>query len=391
MKRIAIITTHPIQYYAPLFRLIQERGKIQLKVFYTWGEQVLKNKYDPGFGREVEWDIPLLSGYEYEFLKNTSPDPGSHHFKGIINPDIIKCIETYDPDAILVIGWNFKSHWKVMKHFKGKLPVCFRGDSTLLDEAKGFSIRKLARRIALKYIYRHVDIAFYTGEANRQYFLKHGIKEKQLRYAPHAVDNSRFASVDNETVSSKKKELFIGETEKVFLFAGKLESKKDPALLLHAFIEANIKNCHLIIAGDGKLKDELMDIAATNNQKMLSVNKKIHFLPFQNQTAMPVLYRMADIFVLPSIGPGETWGLSVNEAMASGLAVIVSDKCGCGADLVSDESTGYIFKAGDKNDLIKKLELSIASGEKLEAQKTTSIKKIKKFTLSHIAEAIENS
>ena len=72
MKRLAIVTTHPIQYNAPLFKLIQERGNIQIKVFYTWGKTALKNKFDPGFGKYISWDIPLLDGYEYSFEKNIS-------------------------------------------------------------------------------------------------------------------------------------------------------------------------------------------------------------------------------------------------------------------------------------------------------------------------------
>src|ERR1700744_5873743 len=104
MKRVVIISTHPIQYNAPLFKLLSERKNVQVKVFYTWGQAQTK-VYDPGFGKEREWDIPLLDGYDYEFIENTSAKPGSHHFNGIINPGLIKKIETYNPDDILVIGW----------------------------------------------------------------------------------------------------------------------------------------------------------------------------------------------------------------------------------------------------------------------------------------------
>src|SRR5665647_1236493 len=102
MKRLAIVTTHPIQYNAPLFELLSQRKNIEIKVFYTWGESVLQEKYDPGFGKVIQWDIPLLKGYEYEFLKNTADDKGSHHFNGIINPHIIDSIKNYNPDAVLV-------------------------------------------------------------------------------------------------------------------------------------------------------------------------------------------------------------------------------------------------------------------------------------------------
>jgi glycosyltransferase involved in cell wall biosynthesis len=66
---------------------------------------------------------------------------------------------------------------------------------------------------------------------------------------------------------------------------------------------------------------------------------------------MPVVYRLANVFVLPSTGPGETWGLAVNEAMACSRAVIVSDKCGCAQDLVHGGVNGYVFKSGDVKSL----------------------------------------
>ena len=126
MKKLAIVTTHPIQYNAPVFRLLTERNNVKIKVFYTWGESVLKNKYDPGFGKIIQWDIPLLHGYDYSMVKNTSKDAGSHHFRGIVNPDLNKEIEHWGANAVLIYGWSFKSHLSCMKYFHGKVPVLFR-------------------------------------------------------------------------------------------------------------------------------------------------------------------------------------------------------------------------------------------------------------------------
>jgi hypothetical protein len=93
----------------------------------------------------------------------------------------------------LLYGWSFKSHLKCLQHFHKKIPVFFRGDSTLLDEPAGFSLRKTMRRLFLKWVYRHVDTAFYTGTNNKKYFLAHGLKDDELIFAPHAVDITRFA------------------------------------------------------------------------------------------------------------------------------------------------------------------------------------------------------
>ena len=76
----------------------------------------------------------------------------------------------------------------------------------------------------------------------------------------------------------------------------------------------------------------------------------VHFLDFQNQSQMPVVYQACDLFCLPSKGPGETWGLAVNEAMATGKAIIISNRVGCSEDLVSSKN-GTIFSAGNLEEL----------------------------------------
>lgn len=344
MKKLAIVTSHPIQYNAPLFRLLAERGKIELKVFYTWGQTEQGFVYDPDFKKEFKWDIPLLDGYEKEFVENVSKKPGAGHFKGIKNKDLVQRIDRYDPDALLIFGWSFQSHLQVLRHYAGKKKILFRGDSTLLDEQEGLSARKILRRLFLKWVYRHIDLALYTGKANKAYYIAHGVNKNRLVYAAHAIDNDRFRDADGryeEHARSWRGELGISSNEIVFLFAGKLEAKKDPELLIEAFRSLTVPAIRLIIVGNGELEKELKQKAAADS--------RILFLDFQNQRQMPVVYRLGDVFVLPSKGPGETWGLSVNEAMASRRAVLVSDRCGCAADLV--QGNGVIFEAGNKTAL----------------------------------------
>src|SRR3712207_4310257 len=148
-KRLAIITTHPIQYYAPFFRLISEQSaNFLIKVFYTFS-QAQEKVHDPDFGISFEWDIPLLKGYDYTFVNNVSTNPGTRRLYGIENPTLIKEVEEWKADAIMVFGWSFSSHLKAMRHFRGKIPVLFRGDSNLIDEPEKFSVKKLSRRIFL--------------------------------------------------------------------------------------------------------------------------------------------------------------------------------------------------------------------------------------------------
>lgn len=383
MKKLAIITSHPIQYNAPLFRLLTERKHVQLKVFYTWGQTKDGLVYDPDFKKAFKWDIPLLEGYEMEFVENISANPSAGNFKGIQNKDLIERIALFNPDALLVFGWSFKSHLQVLRFFKGRKKILFRGDSTLLDESPTISIKKIARRLALKWVYQHIDYAIYTGEANKAYFIAHGLQNHQLIYAPHAVDNQRFEDLNgafNVKAKNWRQELNIPPEAIVFLFAGKLEEKKNPRVLIEAFLESNIENAHLIIVGNGVLEDEL---------KMMAKNhQRIHFLDFQNQQMMPIVYQLSDIFVLPSAGPGETWGLSVNEAMASSKAVIVSDRCGCAADLVREN--GIVFKAKQKSELMNALLHLQNNPEEIKQMGEQSFRVIQNFTFETIAQQIES-
>jgi glycosyltransferase involved in cell wall biosynthesis len=337
----------------------------KIKVFYTWG-QAQGKVLDKDFGIEREWDIDLLSGYDHVFVKNTSNAPGSHHYKGIINPSLISEVESFQPDKIIVYGWKFNSHLKLLRHFKGKIPLYFRGDSTLLDEPAGFSIKKALRRLLLQWVYRHVDFVLSPGTASDAYFLNAGLTTTQIIRAPHAVDNARFFGTETPDELSTyerraqnwRKELSIAEDVKVFLFAGKLEPKKDPELLVNAFVKIHQQypSTHLIMVGNGILEEEIKKMTSTPQPSAGKFNSStsstpITFLPFQNQSIMPVVYRLGDIVVLPSRGPGETWGLAINEAMACGRPVIVSDKCGAADDMVINHENGFVFKAGDENDL----------------------------------------
>jgi glycosyltransferase involved in cell wall biosynthesis len=228
-----------------------------------------------------------------------------------------------------------------MKHFKGCIPVWFRGDSTLLDETGG--AKQILRRTFLKYIYRSADFAFYVGENNRQYYLKHGFSKERLFFAPHAIDNHRFGDQTGEMrreAGQWRRELGIGDEEIAVLFVGKFEPKKDPELLIRAALRLDKPGVHYIFAGNGALE--------TNIKAMTNGKSRFHFIPFQNQSRMPVVYNLCDILALPSQGPGETWGLAVNEAMACGKAILVSDKCGCAIDLVVPGKNGYVTSAGNE-------------------------------------------
>ena len=378
MSRLAIITTHPIQYYAPLFRLLNQRKIIDIKVFYTFN--TVDNQFDEGFGKEFSWDIPLLEGYDYTFVSNKCN--GRKGFWNIKNPNLINEIKDWGADAILVFGWNYYSHLKLMMYFKNRIPVLFRGDSTILDDLRGINLKKYLRRFFLKWVYQYIDIGLYVGECSKEYFLKHGLKIKQLYFAPHAIDNERFKNLNKEQqkwVIKKKTELSINEEDITFLFCGKFQIKKNPLLLINAFKKLENEKMHLILVGNGELETKI--------KHAINGNSNIHVLPFQNQSVMPAVYRLGDVFCLPSQGPGETWGLAVNEAMACGIPCIVSNKVGCSVDLINRE-TGWVFESNNV-DVLYNIFRNIVDKHETKQMGKNASEFIAKWNFENISKKIE--
>ena len=344
MYQLAIISSHPIQYNAPLFSLLSQRSSLNVKVFYSW--EGTKNKNDPEFGEKISWDIPLLEGYQYRFVENVAKDPGTHHFGGLDNPSMVRKIGDWGADAVLVYGWAFKTHLAVLRYFHGRIPVFFRGDSTLLTS--GSFIRNQIRKIWLSWVYKHIDVAFYPGRHSRDYFSAYGVPDDKLLHVPHSIENKRFsknASALEKTSILERKKLGISDDSLVLLFAGKFVHRKQPIFLIQAvqkLVRSEKLNIHLIFVGAGPLN---------NKMKMFSKGcDYIHFLGFKNQISMPLVYRLGDVYVLPSVI--ETWGLGVNEAMACSRPVLVSDLVGCGLDIVKPNTSGDVFISRNEESLI---------------------------------------
>ncbi len=381
LKKLAIITTHPIQYNAPFFKLLYERKNIAITVYYTWSQAIEEEKYDPDFKQEVKWDIPLLENYPWESVKNSSNNPGSSHYSGIVNRGLIQTVCNFNPDAILVYGWNFQSHLKLMRYFKGKIKILFRGDSTLLNE-EGV-LKSFIRKIVLHFVYKHIDFALYAGKANKAYFKFAGVKEKSLFFMPHAIDNTRFEAdtIQPEKIITLKKNLNIPEENLLLLFSGKLSENKNIFQLCTIVAEMKDLPITLLVVGSGPLEQKLKeDFRETGS---------IHFSGFKNQVAMPLMYAISDVLVLPSKKINETWGLCINEAMAAGKAVIASDGCGAAEDLIKQGHNGYIFPSDDLGKLKEHIIYMIANRGIVKQMGAESKKIIKGYSFENDCKVVE--
>lgn len=333
--RLAIVLSHPVQYYSPWFRWLATRTDLTLRVFYLW-EFGVTEQLDRQFGKSFRWDVDLLSGYDSEFVPNTAADPGTHHFTGLRNPELPARLAAWRPDALLLFGYAWRSHlaalrWACSRH----IPVILRGDSHLL----GRGLPSLPRRIVLRWLLRRFAAFACVGAANRAYYRALGVPEDRLHFVPHCVDQDRFTATAELRRAAAELRGQLGLTDRrVVLFAGKFQPRKQPLELLRAFQETAGADDALVFVGDGPQLPDLQAQAAARPER------RVIFLPFANQSEMPVRYLLADIFALPSRGAYETWGLAVNEAMHLGVPCLVSDAVGCQQDLVTDGETGWVFR-----------------------------------------------
>lgn len=352
-KALAIFMSHPIQYQVPLLVKLAKNQDFKTHTYFFWDFGV-KETYDADFKRVIKWDIPILEGYQYSFLKNYSLRPSSSFF-GEVNFGVIAEIIRHRHDAILVFGWGLFSNW--LAFFAALISgtrIILHAESPMNQEAYKKGLKRVVRNMVLRQLFKCVSAFLYIGKENKRFYEHFGVPQNKLFFAPYAVDNERYFKEKSslpEDRNTLRKLAGIEETGPIILFVGKLAEKKRPMDLLKAY-EILLRSWPLevrpmlIYVGDGPLREELESYKADHGLS------SVYFAGFKNQLELSAYYAIADVFVLPS-GLGETWGLVVNEAMCFGSPVIVSDMVGCGADLVRQEENGFMFSLGDSEKLAR--------------------------------------
>ena len=341
---LAIITSHPIQYQAPLWRAIAEDGRVPFEVWFLT-PHALQPSYDREFGQTFAWDLDLLKGYPHRFL-DIQPGWRLDRFTGIrLQRSWALEFKSRGVTSVWLEGWRFLALWQALEaaHHAG-LRVFLRGESH--DLAPEFYLRGLLKHAALGWFFRRVDHFLCIGSANRRFYESYRIVTDRLCSAPYAVDAGRYrqAAIALRPQRAELRRRFgIAPDAWCVLFCGKLIPKKRPLDLLAAarlLPEAAGRPLHLLFAGDGELGPEIRHALCQPGAPCGNVTG------FLNQTETPAAYVAADCLALPS-DYGETWGLVVNEALATGLPAVASDRCGCSEDLVRPQSPAQVFPCGD--------------------------------------------
>jgi len=337
MTRLSVFTTHPIQYQVPWFRALHARDEIDLCVYFH--HLPSPEKQGQGFGRAFEWDLPLLDGYPWRVYQSSPPvSSDAPSFSSIS-----RAVSSEISDVVLVAGWQSSYMRRVAVTASLRdCPVIVRGETSALKP------RPLPVR-ALHWSYlRLFDHFLAIGEANAAFYRNRGISKDRIHMCRYFVENKRF-DCDYEQLTDNRTELrtefSIPQDATSVLFVGKFIPKKNPLHILEALkiAQDGPSDLHALMVGDGPLLDEAQSYAQAHD---LSVT----FTGFLNQTKIGRAYTAADVLALPS-NYDETWGLVVNEGMVFGLPAIVSDRVGCGPDLVTNGKTGYAFPYGNREAL----------------------------------------
>jgi glycosyltransferase involved in cell wall biosynthesis len=378
--RIGFVSSHPVPYHVPTYRALAERDDVELEVLFMHDHGVGET-FDAGFGRTVRFDVPLLEGYPHRFLRNISPVPALTS-AGMINPELPVAVARGRYDAVVLHGYTLVSTLAALLAPRSRRTrVLLRGESTLLHE-RSFLIRA-TKHVLLRALFTRVDHFLSIGTKSAEYFQAYGADPDRITPAPYTVDNAWFeerSAAARRDPAAVRRKLGLPTDRVLFLFCSKVVAHKRPLDVLSAFLRArDAAPCGLVYVGEGEQLAEVrrqVDCAGAQDD--------VHFLGFRNQTELPEIYGACDVFVQAS--KREPWGMVVNEAMASGMAVVASDQVGSAYDLVGDN--GAMFRAGDVDGLAVLLRRWAGARNDVDRMKAASLRRIREWTARDSAEGV---
>jgi glycosyltransferase involved in cell wall biosynthesis len=353
--RVAVVNSHPIQYFAPLYAFLNRDPLLEVTALYC-SDFSLRGGIDPGFKQAVTWDIDLLTGYRSIFIGESGGQRTPAGFWSLICPQVWSEIRSGHYDAVWLHGYSYAVNVIALLAAKTKnLPVLMRSETHLGLQPKGWKRR--IRDAVLSVAYRFVDGFLAIGTANRAYYHALGVPDERIFDVPYTVDNDRFiaaATLACEQRAEVRKKYGLPVDGPVVLYASKFMRRKHPDDVIRAIAKLRDEGqtATLFMVGAGEMEQELRDLTTS-----LALGNVV-FGGFINQADLPKIYAASDVFVLPS--ENEPWGLIVNEVMCAGVPVVVSDEVGCVSDLVKDGVNGYHMKAGDIGSLFNALDKLLA-------------------------------
>src|SRR5262249_10363056 len=326
--RLTIVETHPIQYNAPLFRYLARQCP-ELDVTVIYASRPTPAQQAVGYTGAFEWDSDLLDGYRSRVVRDSRPGESfdSEAFGGVDVEEIGDAILETKPDVAMVAGWHSRSQVRAIAACNAHgVPLIYRGDTHLAMRPSG--VPSFAWRLKTRARARKYSAYLAVGSRARDYLQANGAPPTSIFASPHSVDNAFFASTAEPHLDARSREAArrafgCSPDEFLVLYVGRINGRKR----LDDAIEAVARlgpSAVLLVAGCGDRMPEMQAWAIGRGARVV-------WSGFLNQRELGRAYAAADCLVLPSVR--ESWGLVVNEALATGLPAVVSEAVGCAPDL----------------------------------------------------------
>ena len=345
--------------------------------------------YDPDFGTAIQWDVPLLDGYNWVEIPNIGTDTES--FLGLCNPGLWRVIRRNNFDAVFChTGYLKASFWIAFlaARLSGSV-FLFGTDANGLAPRDSRSWKVALKKVLWPRLFSIADQIIVPSSRTRDLMRSLGFAQDEITLTPYCVDNdwwaTQSAQVNRDAIRSTWR---VEPDSTVVLFCAKLQPWKRPDDLLEAFAAAGIPGAVLVFAGDGPLRQTLYQRALD-----LRIADHIRFLGFVNQSALPAVYTAADLMVLPS--EYEPFGVVVNEASCCGCPVAASDRVGAGPDLIAPVNPDFIFPCGDVPALTRLLQRALSDRTELARRGRDSRRRMQSWSdrenISGALEAVERA
>lgn len=385
--KLAVIVSHPIQHFSPVYRTLADHSQLNPIVFY-FSDVGASSFFDKGFMKSFSWDIDLLNGYRHTILEHgKSVNKG---FWEIYSKRIWEELSHENPDAVLLYGYSQGIQWQVLQWAKKyNKKILYFSDSELIRQRSMWS--KILKYPIIYYFFSSVNIFLTTGDNNEAYLKFYGADEKKFHRCPLSVDIKRLRAKAMNSAAIRndvRKKYGITPHDFVVLFTGKLMDIKRPMDLLKAVL--NLKNNrHRVVAlfvGSGILSDSLKEFTQCN-----FLQNNIHFAGFVNQSEIAHYYLAADVLAITS--ETDAHPLVATEAAALGLSLIVSDRVGCigKTDVAQPNHNALVYPCGDIDKLSYAIQQLKDSPKKRQIMSEKSKVIAETQDISVAASAIENA
>jgi glycosyltransferase involved in cell wall biosynthesis len=386
--RTLIICSHPVQYMSPLLRRMAQHPQIDLQVAYCCLRGAHAG-YDRDFGTAIQWDVPLLDGYNWVEIPNVGT--GAEWFLGLCNPGLWRLIRRGSFDAVLChTGYLKASFWIAFlaARLSGSV-FLFGTDANSLAPRDSLSWKVDLKKVLWPRLFALADQIIVPSSRTRELMRSLGFAEDHITLTPHCVDNdwwaAQSAKVDRAAIRSAWR---VEPDFTVVLFCAKLQPWKRPGDLLEAFAATGIPRAVLVFAGDGPLRQTLYQTALD-----LGIADRVRFLGFVNQSALPAVYKAADLMVLPS--EYEPFAVVVNEASCCGCPVAASDRVGATTDLIAPVNPDWVFPCGDVPALTELLKKALSDPSELARRGQDAFRRVQSWSarenISGVLEAVERA